>query len=109
MRKKKLHKEYCEIEDCGETNSAVLHHHHIVERTEIGTNNHPSNLAVLCANCHTALHRGQIKIIGVFPATNPQGRILVYIKNGVCNVPGIENVYLEYTSPHMKLHHRNKK
>jgi len=32
---KKLHKEFCEIENCDVTDSNQLHHHHIIERTEI--------------------------------------------------------------------------
>ncbi len=47
-KKQKLHKEFCEIEGCDVTNAALLHHHHIIERKEIGTNNHPSNLACIC-------------------------------------------------------------
>lgn len=86
----------CEI--CGEDNKNVLHRHHIVERTEINSNNDDFNLAIICSNCHNLVHAGEIKIIGVFPGTRPPtGRILVYVKDGVCNVPGMENAEPYYT------------
>lgn len=101
----KLHKLYCEIEGCGEINPNALQHHHITERKEIGTSNSQWNLAVICANCHTKTHSGEIKIIGVFPATNKQGRILIYLLNGKCNVPGMESAapYFKYKPPQMKI------
>lgn len=102
---KKLHKEYCEIGGCNETNSKALEHHHIVERIELGTSNSQWNLAVICGNCHAKIHAGQIKIIGVFPSTKPSGRTLIYILDGVCNVPGMENAqpYFKHKPPQMKI------
>lgn len=87
----------CEI--CGEKNQSVLDRHHIVERTELHSNNDDFNLAIICGNCHKKTHAGLIKIIGVFPGTRPpSGRILVFIdENGVCNVPGMENAEPYYT------------
>lgn len=85
----KLKKEFCEI--CGEKNKEVLHAHHIIFRSDVNSNNKPENLAILCSNCHNLLHFGRIEIVGVWPSTKPQGRLLVYIKDGVCNVPGFEN------------------
>jgi hypothetical protein len=83
-------KEQCEV--CGEEDVKVLHRHHIIERTELETSNDDFNLAILCANCHTKTHTGEIEIIGVFPGTRPPtGRILVYKKDGVCNFPGMED------------------
>ncbi len=99
----KLHKEFCEIEDC-DAAPETLHHHHIIERTEIGTSNDPYNLAVLCANCHTLTHEGVIEIIGVYPSTSKHGRMLIYKKGGVANVPGIEEPYYKYEPPQMKLY-----
>lgn len=101
----KLHKLYCEIDDCPETNPHALEHHHIVHRTEINTSNSPWNLAVICANCHAKNHSGDIKIIGVFPSSNKQGRILIYLKNGKCNVPGMETAqpYFKHKPQQMKL------
>ena len=82
----------CEI--CGESDPATLHRHHIVERTELHSDNDPYNLAVLCANCHNKTHDGSIKIIGVFPSTKPPaGRTLVYSINGVPNIPGLDKAY----------------
>lgn len=99
----KLHKDYCEIEECGVTNRSVLHHHHIVERKEIGTSNHPLNLCTICSNCHNLIHAGVIEIIGVFPSTNKNGRTLVYKRDGKINVPGIDESYFEYKPPQMKI------
>lgn len=100
---KKLHKEYCEIEGCGETNSCALEHHHILERTELNTSNSVWNLAVICGNCHAKVHAGILKIIGVYPATNKHGRILVYELNGICNVPGLSEAYFKYRPAQMKI------
>lgn len=104
MKNKKLHKEYCEIEECGVTNKKLLHWHHIVERTEVGTCNNPWNLAVICSNCHNLIHAGEIRIIGVYPATNKQGRILVYERNGKKNVEGLDQPYFQHKPAAMKLH-----
>ena len=94
MREKRPKTE-CEI--CGENNKATLHRHHIVERTEINTSNDDFNLAIICSNCHSKVHSGQIEIVGVFPGTKPPtGRILVYKENGICNVPGLENEVSPY-------------
>ena len=87
---KKRPKIECEI--CGEKDVAVLDRHHIVERTEVNSNNDDFNLCVICSSCHRKVHNKSIKIIGVFPGTKPPtGRILVYIKDRVCNIPGMEN------------------
>jgi hypothetical protein len=91
---KRLHKEFCEV--CGCKDSETLHHHHIVERKEIDTCNHPMNLAVLCSNCHHKTHHNIIEIIGVYPSTNKFGRKLIYKKNGIPNVPGIEEPYFVF-------------
>ena len=99
----KLHKEFCEIEGC-DAPSETLHWHHIIERTEIGTSNDPYNLAVICANCHTLVHDGLIEIIGVYPSTNKHGRKLIYKKDGIANVPGIEEPYYKYKLPQIKLY-----
>lgn len=63
------------------------------------------NLAVICANCHNLHHSGEIEIIGVYPATKPPyGRILVYKKNGMSNVEGIDEPYYVPQPKSMKLH-----
>jgi len=79
----------CEI--CGESNKEILHRHHLIPRTDSNCTNHPFNLAVLCPNCHNLTHLNVIKIIGVFPSTKASGRILIYVRDGVCNVPGMED------------------
>ena len=103
MRSKKLHKDFCEIEGCLMRDSAALEHHHIVERTEIGTSNDIMNLCVLCSNHHSLLHAGRLKIIGVFPSTKLYGRTLVYELDGKINVPEITESYFRYKPAQMKL------
>ena len=92
-RYKKLILNKCEIEDCSETENLQLHH--IIERTEEGSSHDPQNLAILCANHHGANHSGKLKIIGPYPSTvPPNGRTLVYVLDGVPNIPGIDKPYL---------------
>ena len=87
---KKRPKTECEI--CGEKDSNILHRHHIVERSELHTDNDDMNLVIACPSCHSKIHDGSIEIIGVFPGTRPPtGRILVYKVDGVCNIPGMED------------------
>lgn len=89
---KKPKKIECEI--CGENNKKVLQLHHIVERTELNTDNSWWNLACICANCHNLHHAKEIEILSLYPATKPPyGRILVYKKNGVLNVPNLDDKY----------------
>jgi 5-methylcytosine-specific restriction endonuclease McrA len=92
----------CEI--CGETDTAVLHKHHIVERTDPNTSHDDMNLAIICANCHNKVHDGSIEIVGVFPSTQlPYKRTLVYKKDGVSNVPGLEEPYYVPHAEYMKV------
>jgi 5-methylcytosine-specific restriction endonuclease McrA len=44
-------------EKCSEKNYAILQVHHIKERYKGGTDK-PSNLELLCPNCHTTHHQG---------------------------------------------------
>ena len=82
---KKLQKIVCEI--CGEKDTSILDYHHILERTEIGSNNHQNNLAILCKNCHGRNHLGNLKVIGIIPSTKmPYGRTLIYEENGMRNI-----------------------
>jgi hypothetical protein len=93
----KLEKKYCEV--CNENDEKILHLHHIVERVDPNCTNDNSNLAILCPNCHSSLHLGRIKIVGVFPSTKlPNKRTLVFVKDGVCNVPGMENEQPAYVA-----------
>ena len=45
----------------GESGSDMLHVHHIVFRSQGGTDN-PSNLITLCETCHKAIHDGTLKV-----------------------------------------------
>lgn len=100
----KLIKNKCEIESCNVTDSALLHLHHIIERTEINTTNNNFNLAILCANCHALTHTGKLKIIGVYPSTKlPNNRVLVYELNGKKNID-IDVPYMEFKNKAFKLH-----
>jgi 5-methylcytosine-specific restriction endonuclease McrA len=101
-RSKRLVPSICEI--CGESNTAVLHKHHIIERTDPGTSHDDSNLAIICANCHNKVHAEQIRIIGTFPSTQlPYKRTLVYEENGVSNLPGVTDPYCETKPKSMKV------
>lgn len=103
----KLKKIECEI--CEEKDVNALHKHHIVERTELNTNNNPMNLAVICSNCHNKVHAGTIKIIGIYPSTKlPYGRILIYEINGKSNCPGITEPYFTYKPQKTKVHLNEK-
>lgn len=94
VRTNKRPKLMCEIEGCGVTDSAALHRHHIIERTEIGTSNNDFNLAIICANHHALIHAGRLRIIGVFPGTKPPtGKILIYEIDGKKNVDVDESYF----------------
>lgn len=99
--KLKLIKNKCEIDECNETEN--LHLHHIVERTEVNTTNHPYNLCILCPNHHSYTHSGKLKIIGVYPSTKlPNKRTLVYELNGVKNID-INVPYIEFKNKSFKI------
>jgi hypothetical protein len=104
----KLHKEFCEIEGCNVKDSNLLHHHHIIERTETNTTNDPYNMAVVCANHHNMIHSGRLEIIGVYPAANRHGRILVYKLDGIPNIPGIDEPYYKPEPKQMKIPFMNE-
>lgn len=104
MRKSKLIKNKCEIETCNVTDPHLLELHHIIERTEINTNNNDFNLAILCGNCHALTHSGRLKIIGVFPSTQlPNKRTLVYQLDGKPNIDGIVKPYIEFKNKSFKI------
>ena len=99
----KLIKNKCEIETCTITDPALLELHHIIERTEINTNNNTFNLAIICRNCHALTHNGRLKILGVFPSTRlPNGRTLVYELDGIKNID-INKPYVEFKNKEYKL------
>jgi len=57
-----LHRDGYKCQKCKAKNTK-LHVHHIVFRSNGGTDT-PSNLIVLCLNCHDKLHKGEFKIKG---------------------------------------------
>ena len=100
---KKLIKDKCEIEGCEVTDSNILHLHHIIERTEVNTSNHPNNLAILCPNHHSFVHSGRLKIIGVYPSTKlPNCRTLIYELDGNKNL-NIDVPYVNFTNKSFKI------
>ncbi len=102
--KVKLIKNKCEIESCNVDDPDAIHLHHIIERTEANTTNHPFNLAILCAVHHELVHSGRLKIIGVYPATiPPNNRVLVYELDGKKNIEGINEPYVKFTNKSFKL------
>ncbi len=104
MRKSKLIKNKCEIETCQVSDPNLLHLHHIIERTEVNTNNHDLNLAILCANCHSLTHSGRLKIIGVFPSSRqPNKRTLIYELDGKRNIDGIDAPYVQFKNKSFKI------
>lgn len=101
--KSKLIKNKCEIDDCNVSDPDALHLHHIIERTEENTNNHPMNLAILCAVHHELYHAGKIKIIGIYPSTKlPNKRALVYEINGKKNID-LEIPYVTFKNKSYKI------
>ena len=68
----------CEI--CGLANAAILHRHHIVPRQDPRSTNSDNNLAILCPNCHSCVHTGDLIIIGIYGTTD--GQKTMWFKNG---------------------------
>lgn len=82
----------------------VLDYHHIVERVEVGTSNHPMNLCILCANCHRNVHSKRLVIYGVYPSTEPpNGRTVIYELDGECNIPELKEAYYKHKPKQMKV------
>ena len=68
----------CEI--CGLKDSSILHRHHIIPQRDSRCSNNDNNLAILCPNCHSKVHTGELIIIGVYQSTD--GKSLVWFKKG---------------------------
>lgn len=68
----------CEV--CGLARKAILHRHHIIPRCDPRCTNSDGNLAVLCPNCHSLVHAGEIVIVGVYSSTD--GQIPVWFRKG---------------------------
>jgi len=82
----------CEV--CDDDRSGLLEHHHVVPRAEGGDDNY-WNVAVVCSSCHSRHHHrhGSLKIIGIYPSTEPvMGRTVIYEEDGV-NAFGITEPY----------------
>lgn len=76
--KKKRPKQFCEV--CNMKKRSILHRHHIIPRCDSRSTNFDNNLAILCPNCHSRVHAGEIIIIGVYRSTDePQ---LMWFKKG---------------------------
>lgn len=58
-----LHRDGYQCQKC-KTKKGKLHVHHIIFRSNGGTDA-PSNLIVLCSNCHDKLHNGKFEIKGI--------------------------------------------
>jgi hypothetical protein len=71
-------KVYCEV--CGELNKKILHRHHIIPQCDKRCSNKDKNIAILCPNCHTKVHEGEIIIIGLYESTD--GLKLMWFKKG---------------------------
>jgi hypothetical protein len=80
-------KRNCEV--CGEGDKNLLHRHHIIPQCDPRCTNKDSNIAILCANCHTKVHYGEIIIIGVYQTSG--GKKAMWFKKG--ETPLIEEEY----------------
>jgi hypothetical protein len=68
----------CEI--CGLKKPSILHRHHVIPRPDSRCTNSDNNLAILCPNCHSSVHLGEITIIGIYKSTEGTGP--VWFKKG---------------------------
>lgn len=101
--RQKLIKNKCEIDGCTIEDPIALELHHIIERTEINTTNHPNNLAILCSVHHALIDSGRLIIIGVYPSTKlPNKRTLVYELDGIRNID-IDVPYLTFKNKSLKI------
>ena len=103
MKKLKIKKVKCEV--CGASDRCTLHSHHIIPRVDSMCTNDRFNIAILCSNCHNKVHAGVLKIIGVYPSTDPSGVTLIYELGGEKNIDGIDDPYLTPKSKSMKVHY----
>lgn len=99
-----IHQE-CEV--CGEKDSRILEEHHIIPRTDPECTNSIWNLAIICASCHSKVHLGSLKIIGIFPSTkSPNNRTLVFEINGKKNLD-IDEIHFKPKPKQMRIYERN--
>jgi predicted secreted Zn-dependent protease len=72
QKQPKLKKNKCEICEC----KTSIEVHHIIPRCDPRCHNNNSNLALICANCHTSVHEGKIIIIGVYSTVNEDRKLM---------------------------------
>ena len=80
--------------NCEICNGRAFQKHHIISKC-FGGNNKPENTCMLCANCHTLVHKDEIVLEGRFMTT--EGYKLIFHKKEEASITGIEasnNVYL---------------
>ena len=68
----------CEI--CGLHKRAILHRHHIIPKKDPRSTNSDNNLAIICPNCHSCVHTGELIIIGLYQTTD--GLQLMWFRKG---------------------------
>jgi hypothetical protein len=103
MKKSKLIKNKCEVEECNITDPNLLEFHHHIPRTAENTTNNNFNLCILCCIHHKMIDSGRLKIIGIFPSTNPpNGRTVAYELDGKKNID-IDQPYVEFKPKSYKI------
>jgi hypothetical protein len=60
----------CACEVCGLKKHLILHRHHIIPRVDPRCTNSDNNLAIVCPNCHSLIHTGEIIVIGLYQTTD---------------------------------------
>ena len=79
----------CSVPGCHHV--AWEHCHHVRERTEPGSSNDPTNLALVCSACHTLLHERRLSVEGCAPDRlvwrNAKGQVL---RGSATSVPAPE-------------------
>lgn len=104
MKKSKLIKNKCEVEECNITDPDLLELHHHIPRTAENTTNNNFNLCILCCIHHKMIDSGRLKIISIYPSTNPpNGRTLIYELDGKKNMD-IDTPYVEFKNPSYKIY-----
>lgn len=82
----------CEI--CG-LQSEICIKHHITSKCKLGSE-HPNNKAILCPNCHSLIHFGQIILEGKLKSTSGKLELIWRYKDEIPKL-GIKEpeVYIE--------------
>lgn len=82
----------CKCEICGKIEFQEKHH---IKSKSFGGSNDRYNIAYLCGNCHTSVHRGEIILEGKFQTT-AGFKLIYHRKNEAPIITGQElpNVFL---------------